>query len=304
MILGNSEEKVNFIIDTLCSIGFENKGGSFAVHRLAEEIAKRGHNVYIFNDPFYPHENIRVIPTRQNKHNNGWYSTYEWEGFSFNPEKTVSIYTQNTWGNPFGTRHNCRWILHDYDESQWSTFSETDLIYNYGSFKVPENTRQNKLTIFDYKMDLYKNLKKERKGFCHIIHKFTPEWGNEFLSNFGSADLTHLLRGGKFEELSSRFNEFEYLLTFDSKSYITTAATLCGCKSLILNTDSNKTPLEYRIENPIQMCGVAYGWEDLAWAEKTLDFSKSNIETLEQLDSKTLDSFIEYWENKLIEKIL
>ena len=52
------------------------------------------------------------------------------------------------------------------------------------------------------------------------------------------------------------------------------------------------------------MCGVAYGWEDLAWAEKTLNFSKANIETLEQLDTKTLDLFIEYWKNKLTEKIL
>ena len=52
-------------------MGFESKGGSFAVHRLAEEIAKRGHKVYIFNDPFYSHENISVIPTVQNKFDDG-----------------------------------------------------------------------------------------------------------------------------------------------------------------------------------------------------------------------------------------
>ena len=299
LILKNDSGRINFIVDTLCSMGFESKGGSFAVHRLAEEIAKRGHNVYVFNDPFYPHENISVIPTVQNKFDDGWYSTYQWEGFSFDPEKTISIYTQNTWGNPFGTKHNCRWILHDYEESQWSTFSDSDLIYNYGSFRVPENTTQEKLTVFDYKLDLYKNLSLDRKGFCHIIHKFTPDWGYDFLSNFGSEDLTSLLKEGRFDDLSFKFNQFEYLLTFDSKSYITTAATLCGCKAIILNPDPEKTPLEYRLENPIQMCGVSYGWDDLEWSNKTLSLSRSNIETLEKIDSKTIDSFVLNWEKKI-----
>jgi len=63
MILKNEEGKLTFIVDTLCSIGLEHRGGSFAVHKLAYEIASRGHNVYVFNDPFYPHENISVIPT-------------------------------------------------------------------------------------------------------------------------------------------------------------------------------------------------------------------------------------------------
>lgn len=77
MILKNEEGKLTFIVDTLCSIGFEHKGGSFAVHRLAYELANKGHQVYVFNEPFYPHENIGVIPTKQHQFDNGWYSQYE-----------------------------------------------------------------------------------------------------------------------------------------------------------------------------------------------------------------------------------
>ncbi len=300
MILKNEEGKLTFIVDTLCSIGFENKGGSFAVHRLAHEIAKRGNNVYIFNKPFYPHENIEVIPTKQNKFDDGWYSSFEWEGFGYDTSKTVSIYTQNTWGNPFGTVNNCRWILHDYDKSQWETYDKNDLIYNYGSFRVPENTKQENLTVFDYKLDIFNNKKEKRNGFCYIIHKFTPNWGYDFLKNFGAKNLTQLMIDGKFDELATEFNKHEYLISFDSKSYITAAAALCGCKTIILNTDKNITPVEFRIKNPTLMCGIAYGWEDMEWANKTIDLTRQNIKELEEMDNKTIDNFVNYWTSKLL----
>lgn len=301
MNLKYEEGKLTFIVDTLCSIGLEHKGGSFAVHKLAYEIAIRGHNVYVFNKPFYPHENINVIPTKKFTKDDGWWANFEWEGFSYNPQKTVTLYTQITWGNPFGTSHNCRWILHDYEKSHWETYGNEDIIYNYGSFKVPENTKQEKLTVFDYQLNLFKNYQEERKGYCYILHKFTPEWGREFMSNFGATDVTDLLFCGNFEGLANRFNEFEYLITFDSKSYITTAAALCGCKSIILNTDESITPLEYRLNNPIQMCGVAYGWNDLEWARKTINLTRRNIIEMEKSDKKTVDNFIYYWTNKLLQ---
>lgn len=301
MILKNKEGKLTFIVDTLCSIGFEYKGASFAVHRLAYEIANLGHYVYVFNPPFYPHENIEEVPTQRIVKDNGWWSSFNWEGFSFDPIKTISIYTQNTWGNPFGTQYNCRWILHDYEQSQWETHGEDDIIYNYGSFKVPENTIQKRLTVFDYKLETFKNQKQERSGFCYIIHKFTPSWGEDFLKKFGAADLTYLLSDGKFEELNEEFNKYEYLLTYDSKSYITTAAALCGCKSIILNPDPNKTPLRYRMENPIQMCGVAYGWKDKSWADKTVELARENIFHLKEGDMETILEFVLEWERRLIE---
>ena len=300
MVLKYDSDKITFIVDTLCSIGFENKGASFAIHRLAYEIASRGHNVYVFNPPFYPHENINVIHTDRIEREDNWWSEFFWESFSYNMENTVSIYTQITWGNPFGTKHNCRWVLHDYEESQWNTHGKEDLIYNYGSFKTPENVKQDPLTIFDYKLDLYKNQNLDRKGFCYIIHKFTPEWGYQFLENFGAKNLTNLMFEGNFNKLAEEFNRFEFLVTFDYKSYITTAATLCGCKVIILNPDPDKTPLQYRLENPIQMCGVSYGWEDLKWSDKTIDLSRSNIESLQKMDSKTIDNFLRSWELKLI----
>ena len=56
---------ITFIIDTLHSIGFESKGASIACHKLAYELANQGHYVYVFNEPFFPHSNIKVIPVEK-----------------------------------------------------------------------------------------------------------------------------------------------------------------------------------------------------------------------------------------------
>jgi hypothetical protein len=100
--------------------------------------------------------------------------------------------------------------------------------------------------------------------------------------------------------LLDEFNKYEYVLTFDDKSYYTVAAALCGAKSIILNTNKDMTPAEYRIKNPIQMCGVAYGMNDIKWAEQTIGLVKNNLLQLEKRDNTTIDEFIKYWENKIL----
>lgn len=301
MELISHSSNLTFIVDTLSSIFFPKSGGSIVTHKLAYELAKRGNYVYIFNTPKYYHENIKVIPTEAYSDNDGWSSKYVWEGISYNPEKTVSIYTQLTWGNPLNTIHNTRWILHDCSEEHWNTFGENDYVCNFGTFKIPNHNNKNILTTFDYRMDEFRNLNNpDRKGFAHIIHKNTPEWGLNFIENFGSKEIPHFNGRQEFENLNDEFNKYEYLLTFDDKSYYTTLAALCGCKVIILNPDKNKTPFQYRIENPIQMCGVAYGFDDIEWANKTIDMVRYNLTQLEINDNKTIDSFINYWVKLLL----
>lgn len=295
-----SKDKITFLVNTQISIGLEHKGGSYALHKLAYELAERGHYIYIFNEPIYYHERIRVISTTKIIKDNGWWGEYTWELFNYNYGNTVSINPQTTWGNPFNTQHVVRWILHDYDESQWSTYGENDLICNYGSFKVPNNTKQIPLTVFDYKLDLFQNNKKNRKGFGHILHKKTPTWGIDFLEKIGSSEIPHFNGEKSMDYLVDEFNKYEYVLTFDDKTYYTTAAALCGAKVIILNPDKNMTPLEYRILNPIQMCGVAYGFDDISWANNTIDIVRNNIINLETKDKNTVDLFVKYWEDKIL----
>ncbi len=300
MVLKSSPNKITFIVDTLCSIGFEYKGASISLHKLANELASKGHYVYVFNDPLYPHPNIEVIKTKRIPRDDGWWSSFEWELMNYDLSRTVTIYTQLTYGTPFGTVHNSRWILHDYDPVQWSTYTQGEYICNFGTFKVPEKTEQTLLTVFDYNFELFKNKNYSyRRGFGHILHKYTPEWGIDFLSKIGSTEIKHYNGQKQIDYLVEEFNKYEYVLTFDEKSYYTTAAALCGAKSIILNPSEKLTPVEYRMNNPIQMCGVAYGMNDIKWANETIGLVEYNLKQLELRDKKTVDDFIEYWEKKL-----
>jgi len=293
--------KITFIIDTIHSIGFESKGASIACHKLAYELSNQGHYVYIFNDPLFPHPNIEIIPVEKKDEDDGWWSSFYWEPFIFNFNRTVSIYTQITWGNPMNTIHNVRWLLHDYDENQWGTFGREDQIFNFGTFAVPEGIKQSPLTVFDYNFDkLYNTNNPRRKGFGHIIHKNTPNWGKDFLNQFGSVEIPHYNGKKDLDYLLDEFNKYEYLLTFDDKSYYTSAAGLCGTKSVILNPNKDITPIDYRMKNPIQMCGVAYGFDDIKWANDTIGLVRENLLQLEQRDKKTILNLIEYWKNKLL----
>ncbi len=301
MVLNSNPNKLTFIVNTMITIGFESKGASFALHKLAYELALRGNYVYVFNEPFYPHENIEIIPTIKEEINDGWKNNFLWESFNFGLNNTISILPQTTYGNQFNTIHNVRWVLHDFEQEQWDTFHNTDVIFNYGTFKVPEGTIQKQLTVFDYNFDRFYNTNNpNRKGFGHIIHKNTPDWGKEFLRNLGSTEIPHYNGKQDINYLTNEFNKYEYVLTFDDKSYYTTAAALCGAKSIILNPNKDLTPVEYRMKNPIQMCGVAYGFNDIKWAEQTIGIVKENLLQLEQKDKQTINNFIEFWKNKLL----
>ena len=288
-----------FIVDTRSSIGMEKKGGSIALHKIAYELAKRGYRVRIFNPPLYPHENIIVTPTEKIEHDGGWWSQYTWEGFTYPLNSTFSVYPQIAPGNPFNTIHNIRWILHDFQEDLWGTYQKSDYIFNYGTFKVPEGTIQRRLTTFAYNFDNFYNLNlPDRKGIGHILHKKTPEWGIDFLNKMGSSEILHFNGKKDIDYLLLEFNKYEYIFTFDDKSYYTTAAALCGAKSIILNEDPILSPEEYRSQNPIQKYGVSYGMNDIKWANDTINLVRPHLTSLEREDSKTIDSFIEFCKDR------
>ena len=303
MILKNEDGKLNFIVSTQYAIAYPEKGASIVLNKRASDIAKRGQNVYVFDEPYFPHENIKVIPTKLQEEDNPFKSKFIWEPFNFPLHKTISIYTQVSIGNSYNTIHNARWVLHDYSQEHWNRFDPSDLIYNFGDFKVPENTKQTSLTVFDYKLDKFKNLNNpNRKGFCYLKQegKATPKGGEEFLKIFTSDDISNWYSKGGDDYLLETLNQYEYLITFEDKTYLTTIAGLCGTKSIIVNNENYSSPIDFRLKNPIQLFGVAYGLDDIGWANKTIDLVRDNISELEKRDSTTVDNFIQHWEKKLL----
>ena len=310
-----NNDKLNFLVEV--HVGFNDvlTGGVVAMHMLAYKLAERGHNVFIFCKPEYPHENITIIPSFGNRINN-LEIRWSWESFNYPIEKTISIYPQITRDNPYNTKHVARWILYHTQLPIEENYGENDVYFNYGNFKTFKNVPDRKLTVSNYYFDkLYVTNNENRKGFCHLAHKNTPPNSDEIFKTFNSFDLNNWKTSGAFDYLREQFNKYEYFLTYDQKSFFTVAATLCGCKAIILNpgpsleiavnafTESEEylktyTPTEYRLNNPIQMFGIAYGFDDIGWANKTIELTRDYLKELEIIDDKTVDEFIKFWEIK------
>lgn len=269
-------------------VGFSEvlTGGVLVLHKLAYELANRGFKVTIFTDPQYPHENISV---RKN-------CSEDRLDFDYNPEQTVIIPSYN-WKNSSNIKNVARWALYHIDQNH--NVEEQDEIFNFGTFDTKTKKITRKLTTFDYQQEIFINKGKLRKkSYCHILLKNNPPQYQEIISYFNSFSLDDYKTEGCFEYLAEKFNEFEYFLTFDDKTFLTTAAAMCGCKSIILN-NNNISPSDFRKENPIQALGVAYGIHDLKWAEKTLQFVPEHIKFLQEQDNKTIDNFINFWKIKI-----
>jgi hypothetical protein len=308
-------DKLNFLVGVHVEFKDILTGGVVAMHMLAYKLAERGHNVFTFCEPEYKHPNITVIPSKGNIINN-FETQWSWESFQYPIDKTISIYPQITRKNPYNTKHVSRWILYHTEYLIEEIFGENDVYFNYGNFKTFKNVPDRKLTVSNYYFDkLYVTNNENRKGFCHLAHKNTPPNSDEIFKTFNSFDLNNWKTSGAFDYLREQFNKYEYFLTYDQKSFFTVAATLCGCKAIILNpgpsleiavnafTESEEylktyTPTEYRLNNPIQMFGIAYGFDDISWANKTLNLSTDYLKELEIIDDKTVDEFINFWIKK------
>ena len=309
------ENKLNFLVGVHVNFAQVLTGGVVAMHKLAHNLAKTGHNVFTFCEPEYPHENIRVIKSYGKKLNNDE-TEWSWESFQYPLNKTISIYPQIIRGNPYNTKHVSRWVLYHTEKFIEDQYGEEDVYFNYGNFKTYKTVPDRKLTAINYYFDkLYITNRGTRKGFCHMSHKNTPPNGHETFKAFNSFDLGQWKTNGAFDYLREQFNKYEYFLTYDQKSFFTLAATLCGCKAIILNPgpsfeqsenafseseDYGKTmtPTEYRLNNPIQMYGIAYGLDDISWANKTIEFSTEHLKELEIIDNKTVTDFVRFWETK------
>ncbi len=291
--------KINFIIDLFLDLENYISGGLYALHKLAYMLAEEGHNVYIFCKPHFEHKNITVIKSEV-KIIQGHRAEVNWEPFLYNYHNTVSIYPEHTGGNKFGTKNNVRWIMYHTKPEEEREFNDDDFIFNFGNFKTNLNKEDGKLRVHVYNLDIFYNKNEHRKGFCHILSKETPNNYKDILKVFNSVDITNYKDEINLNLLREQFNKYEYFLTFDKKTYLSTAAALCGCKVIILKEDNDKTlPVEYRLHQPENMFGVAYGIDDIGWAEKTINLVPEYIKQLDETNKVSVANFITFWENKL-----
>tara|TARA_R110001632_G_C11249972_1_gene408716 strand:- start:46 stop:885 length:840 start_codon:yes stop_codon:yes gene_type:complete len=275
-------------------------GGLMVLHKLAYELANKGHNVYVFTNPYYPHPNIKVIPSIRK--NPKWLSNNA-EHYSFSlpdlpDENTISIYTEIQKGNPYNIKYVTRWILYNTNYSIENTWLDTDIYFNYGIFSSNKPTI-GQLKATDYNFDKLYNTDNQRSGFCYILHKNTPTNGEQYIKEvFNATNLTGWQNQG-YDYLREELNKYEYLLLFDHKTFNALTALLCGTKVINLSPNPPIPPEQYRKENLLRKFGLAQGLSDITHANNTIHLARPHIESLAKGDNKTIEDFIEFWQEKI-----
>jgi hypothetical protein len=300
-----SKEGLNFIVHIFESDRKKINGGLLCLHKISYELASRGNQVMIFTNPLFPHPNIFVQRGGYKINNNGVYEFF-WIPFSFPYDNTVSIYPEIIMNNNFNTKYVARWFLYYPNQKVMETFSETDYYFYYSSLSDLKDKvilkSQGELTVVDLNLEnLYIENKNERNGYCYIDRggqKNTPLNYLELVKKYEAQNLTKEGTLFDYDYLRSQFNKFRYFITFDDKTYLTSSAALCGCIPIVIPRD-NKIPFEFRSETPAQRVGVAYGFDDLEWAESTISLVRKHLLEYELFCKKTIDSFINFFQNKI-----
>lgn len=186
----------------------------------------------------------------------------------FRRDNTIVIYPEYLYGNPLHAKHVVRWLLYynrfkDVD----GAFEKNDMVVCYRDiFNDAElNPTGVKLTIGYFDNQLYRRYNYgPRSGKCYILRKgkVRKDLPDHFDGPVFDDDMTQ-------EELVKMFNEHEYCYSYDTQSFYTAIAAICGCKSVVV-MEPGKTEKDYLGKGEVHY-GRAYGDtpEQLEYAEKT-----------------------------------
>jgi hypothetical protein len=257
-------------------------GGAIVLHKLCHILNIIGYDAYLFptlklngqTDHFILNEN---------------YSTKIAE--YIDPEKDLVIYPEIEPGNPFGCKNIIRYILNHYHLPEYdnsiSTWGENDYWLYFHEHFYDGLKEPNYLHVIDSKLNIFKDYGFERKiEACFTYRKKSNE--KNTLNIIHPSNSIEIQYNTSDEVLVNLFNTCKRFYSYDTETYLNVLASQCGCESIIV---PYKDILKESIvqTQPSFKYGIAYGLDDLEYANSTRHLLIShlqNLETQQQIDTK------------------
>ena len=219
----------------------------------------------------------------------------------FDKDQTVVICGEALKGVPFEAKHVVRWIMNTPGVCGGDgLYGEKDHIFQYHPW-YPVNEKykvQGLLTVIDlgHQLKTYQNKNlPDRKGGAYLVRK-----GRDKKLNQHSADFVHadpLLEKMTDEQAADFFNRIETFISYDDMTFISVQAALCGCKSIIIPGEGDRSEENLKKVNRIK--GVAYGFDDQEWVSSTAHELRTHFEALNAENLSTIKAFYEYCEKTI-----
>ncbi len=269
----------------------ERWGGVIALHKLAK-ILSINHNVYITSNSTLSNSSVKLINEISAKR------LIELENLLPENDEYIVIYPEVVFGNPLNAKKVIRWILYHPGVNGGDTkYDKNELIFTYSKYFVKDTEYKDVPVLFTFesKIDLFFDKGEERTTNSYLIKKGKHKYPkinmmyNKIQSGFLLDNL--LNKNNLDKELNDVFNKSECFLSYDSASYHSVQAALCGCLSIVV-PDDGVSKEEWIEKMPLMKYGVAWGIEDIEWAETTKHLVKDYLIELQNYSIQTINDMI------------
>lgn len=282
-----------------------NSGGIIVLHQLCHLLNQQGHNakLWMHKKPISDLKTpllslfkwLKFITRKQFKTYPHFYTPI---AKTSDLKDAIIIYPEIVDGNPLNASKVVRWLLHKPGfHTGRINFLPNELIVSYGnefSGHGFEITKNRQLVVKFIMNDIYKQTNfGPRHGCCHMIRKGK---GKPFVHPENSKLVDSL----SHEELSTIFNQVEMFITYDTYTYYSTYAALCGCISVVIPDENISKEQWYAYEK--DRYGKAYGLDDIDYAVSTKSLMLDYLQEQEDRNKNSVANFIilcdQYFSNK------
>jgi hypothetical protein len=289
-----------------------NSGGSIALYKLCHLLNKIGIKSSIYplvsNTEFLTHQEDleyyllefeKKIPNEINAPN----CRYSIEEIS-NNKNAITIYPEVIHGNPIQAKNIVRWFLHHpgfHTGSVCYGTNEYFIKYNNWIKDIDIiNSKMSKLllqiTHFPFEIYNNKNTSKTRKGTAFCLRKGKNRKIAQKILNEINFDPENsiVIDGKSHEEIAEIFKSAARFISFDTDTAYSFFAALCDCESIVIPEDN--ISIENWRPSPEERYGIAYGIENITFANKTKHLLEDQMRKIEE---KSLESTIFFAEEAI-----
>lgn len=257
-------------------------GGVIALHELGEVLAKLNQEVYLISS--YTTTTSKAVCINEHTARN----------IIQEDDRTIVIYPEIVYGNPLNAKNVIRWVLYTpgvnggdsiYDQNEHVFLYKTEFGLNtiYKDRQI--------LNIFLSKTDIFYDMGKERSGDC-FLKKKGDKIHSDFIQGYYLDSDIH--KSSNIDEfLLETFNRYERFISYDTFTYHSFIAAMCGCTSIVMKNPQISKDIFY---SEFYKYGIAYGIEDEAHSVSTKNLVKSHMEDKLNDSLETVNLFLQYCE--------
>lgn len=210
-------------------------------------------------------------------------------------DDTIVVYPEIVFGNPLAAKHVVRWLLgfNRYKDVfiGEQPYDKEDMFICYREIFNDDqlNPTCREVTLQHFNYELYKRWNYGyREGSCFIIRK-----------GINRPDLPPTVPGTVLDHLSDEekvkiMNQCRYCYSFDTQTFYSIVAAICGCVSIVIPEPGKKRE-DYLCEGE-KGWGIAYGtaMEELEFACNTQKELEKWIEDFDVQNHMNIQKFLDY----------